>query len=84
MACPLRHYLGYFYWFAAFAGAIAVLFGMIRDFASFQRVAATRAVRRLQRRKGNGKIERGIDFGEKAKSRARRRVAVVASSHVDV
>jgi hypothetical protein len=28
MACPLRHYLGYFYWLAAFVGAIAVVFGM--------------------------------------------------------
>ena len=28
MACPLRHFLGYFYWLAAFVGAIAVLFGM--------------------------------------------------------
>ncbi|CAL6270957.1 unnamed protein product [Bathycoccus prasinos] len=28
MACPLRHYLGYFYYFAAFVGAIAVFFGM--------------------------------------------------------
>lgn len=28
MACPLRHYLGYFYWFAAFVGAIAVVSGM--------------------------------------------------------
>jgi len=28
MACPLRHYLGYFYWLAAFVGAVAVVFGM--------------------------------------------------------
>ena len=28
MACPLRHYLGYFYWLAALVGAIAVVFGM--------------------------------------------------------
>ena len=28
MACPFRHYLGYFYWLAAFVGAIAVVFGM--------------------------------------------------------
>lgn len=28
MACPLRHYLGYFYWFAAIVGALAAIFGM--------------------------------------------------------
>ena len=28
MACPLRHYLGYFYWFAAIVCALAAMFGM--------------------------------------------------------
>jgi hypothetical protein len=29
MACPVRHFLGHFYWFVAFAGALAaMLFGM--------------------------------------------------------
>ena len=40
MACPLRHYLGYAYWFAALVGAIIAFCGVgIKDAreASFSR-----------------------------------------------
>ena len=36
MACPLRHYLGYAYWFAALVGAIIAFCGVgIKDARSF-------------------------------------------------
>lgn len=36
MACPLRHHLGYAYWFAALVGAIIAFCGVgIKDARSF-------------------------------------------------
>ena len=35
MACPLRHYLGYAYWFAALVGAILACVVGVKDARGF-------------------------------------------------